>query len=193
MNEDFLAMIETNGSFEEYVFFENLKDRTIIFNQQVDDSLVERVIMQILKWNKEDANKPLNEVKEIELIINTVGGVVDIGLVLCEVIRKSRVPVNCTILALAASMGSLITMACNKRKAYKFSNILIHDGSTMLHGTSNKVKDHFKFQQKKDEQIKNFILENTKITSEKYDEMIDREWWLTAEDALHYGIIDEII
>lgn len=191
--EDFTFAIDSAGSFEEFTFFDSLRDRTIIFNQQVDDSLVERVIMQILKWNREDKGKPQDERKEIELIINTPGGVVDIGLVLCEVIKKSETNVNCTVLGMAASMGSLITMACKKRRAYKFSNVLIHDGSTMLHGTSNKVKDHFKFQEKKDEQIKTFILNTTKISSEKYDVMMDREWWLTAEDALEYGIIDEII
>lgn len=191
--EEFTLALDTAGSFEEFTFFEYLKDRKIIFNQQVDDSLVERVIMQILKWNKEDEGKSEDEIKDIELFINTPGGVVDIGLILCEVIKKSKTPVNCTVLGMAASMGSLITMACKKRRAYKFSNVLIHDGSTMLHGTSNKVKDHFKFQEKKDEQIKTFILENTSITSDKYDEMIDREWWLTAENALQYGIIDEII
>lgn len=191
--KDFLELVNTAGTFEEYSFFENLKERIIIFNQQVDDSLVERVIMQILKWNREDAGKPQEERKEIEILINTPGGVVDIGLVLCEVIKKSETNVNGTVLGMAASMGSLLTMACKKRRAYKFSNVLIHDGSTMLHGTSNKVKDHFKFQEKKDQQIKGFILDNTKITSDKYDEMIDREWWLTAEDALEYGIIDEII
>lgn len=191
--EEFMMALDNAGSFEEFTYFENLKDRVLIFNQQVDDSIVERYIMQILKWNREDENKLPNEKKSIELFINTPGGVVDIGLVLCEVIKKSKTDVNCTVLGMAASMGSLITMACKKRRAYKFSNILIHDGSTMLHGTSNKVKDHFKFQEKKDEQIKTFILENSKISSEKYDEMIDREWWLTASDALEYGMIDEII
>ena len=187
LQDEYLAVIDEFGSFEDYTFFEHLKNREIIINQQIDDTIVERAIMQIIKWNQEDSNIP------IKIYLNTVGGDLFLGMVLCEVIQKSKIPVHVYILGMAASMGALIAIAGHKTYAYEYSNILLHDGSTVLQGTSNKVKDTVKFYEEKDEQIKNFILNNTKITEEKYDEMADREWWMTAKTAKELGIIDEII
>lgn len=179
--------------FSEMEFINHLRERIIILNEDVDDILVERVILQILKWNREDEGKELSERKKITILLNTPGGDVYLGLVLCEVIKKSKTPVHVTILGMAASMGSLIAMAAHHTSAYEYSNVLIHDGSTFLVGSSNKVKDHMKFQELKDKQIKDFVIANTKITEEKYDEMADREWWLTADTAKELGIVQEIL
>ncbi|MNP34725.1 ATP-dependent Clp protease proteolytic subunit [compost metagenome] len=152
--------------------------------------------MQILNWNEDDSNIPIDDRKEIELILNSPGGDVYIGLILCSVIEKSNTPIKITTLGTAASMAALILMSGAKhgrRYAYEFSNVLIHDGSIGMQGSTNKVRDHLKYQEEKDNQIKEFILRNTNISSEKYDEMSDREWWLTAKSAKEYGIIDVII
>ena len=179
--------------FSEMEFINHLKERIIVLNEDVDDLLVERVILQILKWNREDEEKTVEDRKKIEILLNSPGGDVYLGLVLCEVIKKSITPIHIRILGMAASMGSLIAIAGHHTSAYEYSNVLIHDGSTFLVGSSNKVKDHMKFQELKDKQIKDFIISNTKITEEKYDEMADREWWLTAQMALDLGIVQEIL
>lgn len=179
--------------FADYEYVKHLEERIILFNEEVCDIQVEKVIAQILRWNREDEGIAIKNRKNIEIILNTPGGEVYLGMVICEVIKKSVTPITVRILGMAASMGSLIAIAGQKTIAYEYSNILIHDGSTFLGGSSNKVKDVMKFQELKDAQVKNFIIDNTKITAEKYDEMSDREWWLTAEQALEYGIIDEII
>lgn len=183
-------------SFEDYTYFKELEKRRIIFNDEVDDFLIERAIIQILNWNEEDKNSPIENRKEIEIILNTGGGAVDIGLVMCNVIEKSETPIKITVVGNAASMGALILVAGAKHKrryAYEFSNVLFHDGSTVLFGSANKVKDHAKFQNEKDEQIKDFIIRNTIISEDKYDEMSDREWWMTAEEAIKWGVIDHIV
>ncbi|GFN32587.1 ClpP family protease [Paenibacillus xylaniclasticus] len=188
--KNYLELVESLPQFEEYYFWSQLKKRRIILNSEVNDSLVERVIMQIIEWNEEDADKPIEERKIIEIVLNSPGGDVYLGLVLCSVIEKSITPI------LAASMGASILASAAKHKmryAYETSNVLIHDGSTALMGTSNKVKDHMRFQEEKDRQVKDIILRNSKITEEKYDNMIDREWWITAKDALELGMIDYII
>lgn len=174
-------------------FLNHLKERIIILNEDVNDALVEKVIVHILKWNREDSNLSVEDRKPIEILLNTPGGDVYLGMVLCEVIKKSVTPITVRILGMAASMGSLIAISAHKTVAYEFSNILIHDGSTFLVGSSNKVKDHMKFQELKDKQIKDFIIENTNISEEKYNEMADREWWLTAKMAQDLGIVDEIL
>ncbi|ALS22296.1 ClpP family protease [Paenibacillus naphthalenovorans] len=182
--------------FEEYTYFKALENREIILNSEVDDYLLERVAYQIIKWNREDKDIPVNERKEIEIILNSPGGDVYLGMALCSVIEKSETPITITVIGNAASMGALLLVSGAKhgrRRAYEFSNVLFHDGSTVLFGSSNKVKDHVKFQEEKDQQVKDFIIRNTKITEEKYEDMKDREWWLTASSALEWGVIDEII
>jgi ATP-dependent Clp protease, protease subunit len=177
----------------DYEYVKHLEERILIFNEDVNDMQVEKTIVQILRWNREDEGKPVEDRKPIQILLNTPGGDVYVGMVICDVIQKSVTPVHGVILGMAASMGSLLAIACHKTSAYQHSNVLIHDGSTFLVGSSNKVKDHMKFQELKDKQIKDFIINNTKITEEKYDEMADREWWLTAEQALEQGIIQEIL
>lgn len=182
--------------FEEYMFWESLKNRQLILNSEVDDFLIERTALQIIKWNKEDMDNPIDERKEIEIILNSPGGDVYVGMALCAVIEKSDTPIKITVIGNAASMGALLLVSGAKhgrRQAYEFSNVLFHDGSTVLFGSSNKVKDHVKFQEEKDKQIRDFIIRNTKITEEKYESMKDREWWLTARGALEYGVVDSII
>jgi ATP-dependent Clp protease protease subunit len=203
-DETFIAMKKT-PSFAEYTHWQELKDRVLVLNDAVDEFIVEEIVMPILKWNKEDdkaeeaapylpdgQGKNFNR-KPITLYLNSPGGDLFNGLVAAEVIKKSKTPVHVIVLSMAASMGSVLLAAGHRRYAYQFSNVLIHDGSTGIAGTSNKVKDHMKFFDKKSEQIKTFIIANSKITAEKYEEMDDREWWLTAEEAMEFGLIDEII
>lgn len=190
--EEYLEMMEI-PQFEEYTFWEQLQDRKIILNGQIDDGVVERIIIQILKFNEQDKNIPIDKRKPITLYLNSYGGVVDIGLVLANVIETSKTPVYIIVLGNAASMAAIILMAGHKRMAYQFSNVLIHDGSMFIGGNTSKVKDTMMYQDEKEEQVKQFILSHTKITEEKYKENYTKEWWLSARSALEYGIIDEII
>jgi ATP-dependent Clp protease protease subunit len=179
--------------YEEYAYHKALENREIIFNTEVGDDLVERVIMHILHWNREDAEIEESKKKPITIYLNTGGGQVDIGLALCSVIKASKTPVHVVILGMAASMGALLAIVAHKTFAYEYSDVLIHDGSCFMMGSTNKVKDHMRFQEEKEAQIKDLIVSNTKITSERYDEQQDREWWMTAKTAMEYGIVDEII
>jgi ATP-dependent Clp protease protease subunit len=190
--EAFLAMKKT-PAFAEYIHWKELNDRILLLNDEVDQFIIEEIVMPILKWNHEDEGKPVEERKAITLYLNSPGGDLFVGLIAAEVIKKSKTPVNIFVLSLAASMGSVLLASGHKRYAYKHSNVLLHDGSTGIAGSSNKVKDHIKYFDKKSEQVKDFIISNSKITKEKYEEMDDREWWLTAEEAKELGLIDEII
>lgn len=192
MDEAFTGM-KKSPTFSEYIHWQELKDRILVINDGIDDLVVEEFIMPIIKWNKEDEGKNSEDRKPITIYLNTPGGDIFSGLILAEVIKKSVTPVHIVVFAYAASMGSVLLVSGHKRQAYEFSNVLIHDGNTGISGSSNKVKDHMKYIEKKNEQIKKFIIGNSKITEERYDSMADREWWITAEEALELGIIDEII
>lgn len=180
----------------EYVKWKEMEKRKIVLNEQIDEFAIDTVIMPILRWNEEDDEAfgdDISKRKPITIYLNSPGGDVFVGLIIAEVIKKSKTPVHIIALSLAASMGSIFLISGHKRFAYEYSNILLHDGEVGLKGSRNKVKDNIKFFDEKDEQVKQFILSNTKITPEKFEEMSDREWWLTAKKALEFGIIDEII
>lgn len=193
--DELFTAIKGTPPVEEYTRWEQLKQRKLVVNEGIDDYSLGDIIMPIFKWNEEDEAKMLKaeERQPIVIYLNSPGGDVLMGLVVAEIIKKSVTPVHITVIGTAASMGSIILMAGHKRYAYTFSNVLIHDGEKGLGGTSNKVKDTMKFFEEKDEQLKQFVLQNTKITEEKYDTMQDREWWMTASKALEYGIIDAIL
>ena len=190
--EEYLEIMEV-PQFEEYTFWEQLQNRKIVLNGQITDSVVERVIIQIIKFNEQDENLRKEVRKPIVLYLNSIGGLTDIGSVLANVIEQSVTPVHIIGLGNAASMGAIILMAGHKRMAYPFSTILIHDGSMFVGGSTSKVKDTMLFQDEKEEQIKQFILSHTKITDAKYSENYTKEWYMTAKIALEYGVIDEII
>lgn len=192
IDADFLEMKKT-PSYAEFIHWKQIQERKLVINDGIDEFIVEEYIMPILRWNEEDEGKEITGREPITIYLNTPGGEVFNGLVLAEIIKKSKTPVHIVALAFAASMGSVILASGHNRKAYKYSNVLIHDGDVGAKGSSNKVKDTMKFLDKKHDQLKDFYIANTKITEEKFDSMADREWWMTAEEALELGIIDEII
>jgi ATP-dependent Clp protease protease subunit len=193
LNNDIVEILENYSSFSEYVFIENLKKRKIIINEEIDDTLVENVIMQIYKFNEEDENIPVEKRKPIKIYLNSCGGYIDIGLCLCNVIKQSKTPVYIYALGRALSMAALILMAGHKRYAYPFTSILIHDGSTMAADSMSKFLDAADYYKNITEIIKQYILENTKITPEFLDKNYRKEMYLTAQEALELGIIDEIL
>lgn len=190
--QEFLELTEV-PIFKEYTFWELLQDRKILINEEITDDLIEKTIMQIIMFNEKDKDIPPEKRKPIEIYLNTSGGNVDVGLVLCNVIQNSKTPVHITVIARAYSMGGLILLAGHKRRAYEFSSILIHDGSTAIGGSTKKVKDTMKFYDTMEEKIKNYILKNSKISEELYLEKYGVEWFIWANEALELGIIDEII
>lgn len=180
-------------TFIDQVFEENLKERKIYFNQGVDESVVELIIAQILKWNTEDKNIPVEDRKEIILYISSLGGSVFEGLVLCDVIKASVTPIKAVALSYCYSMGGVIFVSCKKRYMFANSSLLIHDGNTTLSGSANKVKDLKKFYDKVDERLKDVIVSNSNITSEEYDDNADRELYLLADECKEKGLCDYIV
>jgi len=186
------VVYEAQG-FDEKVFLEHLKEREIILNTVVDDMIIETCIMQILRINKEDENIIPEKRKPIKIYINTNGGDIDVGLVLCNVIQQSLTPVYTIALGKAYSMGGLVLIAGHKRFAYEFTSILIHDGSLGIGGSTKKVKETMNFYNEMEDRIKKFILDNTKYTEELYDDKYGSEFFMYAKQAKELGIIDYII
>ena len=192
VNEE--ALLNLGGkTFIDEVFEDNLKERKVILNQPVDENIVEMITVQILKWNKEDKTKKIEDRKPILIYINTGGGDVFTGLNLCDVIKYSKTPIHGVILAYAYSMGGVIFLSTHKKYMFPNSSVLIHDGSTTLSGSSGKVKDLQKFYSKVDDRLKHAIIDNCNITSEEYDDNADREQYMLADECKEKGICDFIV
>lgn len=175
-----------------YQYYKNLINRRIIINEQIGDALVETAILPYMEMDSDGSGEP------IEICLNTVGGDIYSGFALISLLEKASSPTTIRIMAMAASMGTLIAMAGKnnpnvKTICYPFSVGLIHSGSQYMEGTAHAVKDTFNFSQHYEDKIKNYILTHTKIDEELYDKIERKEYWMDADEMYRLGIVDEII
>ena len=173
-----------------YQYYKNLSNNTIVINNEINDDLLEFATLPLIEMN----NNP--EVESINIILNTGGGEIYNGFAFIAELEKVTKPTTLRIAGMAASMGGLIAMAKNpnlKVVCDKFSVGLVHSGSQCMSGSTHAVRDTFKFSERYEEKIKDYILSHTKITEEMYKEIERQEFWLDAEDMLKYGIVDEIL
>lgn len=174
----------------EYQYYRNLQNNTIIINEEISDNLIELAILPILNMD-EDPN-----VKEINIYLNTLGGDIYSGFAFVSVLERLKTKTTIHIVGMAASMGALIAMAKSPKLKVvcdKWSVGLIHSGSQYMEGTTHAVRDTFKFSERYEAKIKEYILSHTNITEEIYKEIERQEFWMDAEDMLKYGIVDEIL
>lgn len=172
-----------------------LNKRIIYLNSDISDSTVDYVTMQIIMKNIEEQDIPEDKLKPITIYMNSYGGAIDPCVHLVEVIEKSRIPIHCRVLSIAASAGLYITIACKHRMGNENSVYLLHKGSIQLSGDSGNAEDTMTFY--KDEVGKKFddlIIRRTKITPEELKQIRRNETYCLGKDALEkYGFIDEII
>ena len=192
---DDLIKLLPNGSLsvEDYQYYDSLLNhRTILWNQEVDESIVERVVLPLLRFEQDSSNDPITS------IFSTIGGSVSDSFILCNIIDNYTKPLNIIVLGYAASMGTIILAAGAHndnvvRKCYPFSYALLHAGSTSFSGESLTVEDTLQFNKRVDEKVKKFILSHTSISEEEYREHERKQWFLDSSDMKKYGLIDEII
>ena len=175
-----------------YQYYKNLKNRKIIINEEIGDSLLETATLPFIEMDNDGTGNP------IEIIISTVGGEIYSGFNLVDQIEKAKSPVTIHIMSMAASMGFLIAMAGKnnpnvKTVCHPFSVGLLHSGSQYMEGSAHAVKDTFDFSQHYEEKIKNYILTHTKIDENLYEKIERKEYWMDADEMKRLGIVDEII
>lgn len=173
-------------------FYRRLREREIVWNDIINDCMID-IPLYIFKWNKEDAEIPVEERKPIKIFINSNGGDVNVTLFTASVIALSKTPVITIGMGRAYSSGGLLLMAGHKRLIFDTTSILIHDGSTGAIGDTGKVLDNLEFTKESEERVMNFILSHTKIPKELMKENYRRDWFMFSDDAIKYGIADKII
>lgn len=196
MNDlEFLGFAEATSSLDPvmYQYFKNLlQKRTIILNSEIDENILENVVLP-LKDFEEDFSYDT-----VKLILNTPGGSVADGLMLCNIIDNYTKPLEIIVPSYSCSMGTIILCSGNKnpnviKRCYPFTFGLFHSGQTFVGGEATSVKDTVDFNEDVDNRIRQYIIANTNISDELYEKHHRKQWYITAEDMLKYGLIDEII
>lgn len=192
MSELIEALTGEVSTIPDYVYLKNLENRTIIMNSEVDESLVERVIMPLIAFENDDSTAP------VSLYIQTCGGSVSDGLILCNIIDNYKKPLKIIVLGYALSMGTVILCSGNHnpnvtKYCYPFSYALHHSGSMSLFGEANVVHDNYDFMTKLDGQVNKYITENTGITEDELKDNGRKQWYMGAMEMREKHLVDHII
>lgn len=183
-----------NDNIYEEIIKENIEHRTLIFNEDVNDSLIENYILYIMKWNREDRDIEPSKRRKITIILNSPGGECILGfggMVNC--IEQSKTPIRVVGMGLVASMAFYIYITAKERYALQNTVFLMHDGEMSANASGGKFKDVARFFESMDARTKQHVLKYTSMTEEFYDSHLDREFYCYADKAKELGCVDYII
>jgi ATP-dependent Clp protease protease subunit len=166
-----------------------LKDRIIFIGTPIDDDIANLVIAQMLFLEKEDPDR------EIELYVNTPGGSVIAGLAIYDTMQVIRPDVATLCVGHAMSMGAVLLAAGAKGKRLALPNarIMIHQGSAGFHGTPSDIDIVAREVLRYKALLIDILSKHTNQPREKVEKDIDRDYYMSAEEAMEYGIIDKVI
>ena len=166
-----------------------LKDRIIFLGEEVNETTASLVVAQLLFLESEDPNK------DIQLYINSPGGMVTAGMAIYDTMQYIKCDVSTICIGLAASMGAFLLAGGTKGKRYALPNaeVMIHQPSGGAKGQATEIQiaaDHILKTRQKLNQI---LAENTGQPLEVINADTERDNFMTAEEAKAYGLIDEVI
>ena len=166
-----------------------LKDNIIFVGSAIDDDVANLVIAQLLFLEAEDPEK------DIQLYINSPGGAVTSGLAILDTMRYIRPNVSTLCIGQAMSMGAVLLAAGEngKRLALPNSRIMLHQPHGGIHGTASDIEIHTREILRLRECIISLLASYTGKSPEEINIDADRDFVLTAEEAVEYGIVDQVI
>jgi ATP-dependent Clp protease protease subunit len=165
-----------------------LKERIIFLGDVIEDHVANLIIAQLLFLESEDSEK------DISLYVNSPGGVVTAGLAIYDTMQYLKAPVSTICIGQAASMASVLLSAGAKGKRFALPNsrIMIHQGSAGFRGNTPDVEIQVREVMHLTERITNILATHTGQAYEKVKKDSERDYYLSAEEAKAYGIIDEV-
>ncbi len=184
-----MVVEQTNRGERAYdIYSRLLKDRIIFMGGPIDDSVANLVIAQLLFLEAEDPEK------DIHLYINSPGGVVTAGMAIYDTMQYVRPPVSTICLGQAASMGSLLLTAGAKGKRYSlpYARIMIHQPLGGVQGQATDIDIHAKEILRMKEIVNGILARHTGQSLEKITQDTERDFFMSAQQAKEYGIIDEV-
>lgn len=183
---------QTNKGERSYdIFSRLLKDRIIFLGEDVNPTSASLIVAQLLFLESEDPDK------EIFLYINSPGGSITDGMAIVDTINYIKCPVSTMCIGMAASMGAVLLACGTKGKRYATPNaeILIHQPliSGGLSGQTTEIKIHADHMVKTREKLNKILSERTGQPLERINIDTERDNYMTAQEALEYGLIDGIL
>lgn len=184
-----IVVEQTNRGERAYdIYSRLLKDRIVFIGGPIDDNVANLVIAQLLFLEAEDPEK------DIHLYINSPGGVVTAGMAIYDTMQYVRPPVSTICLGQAASMGSLLLAAGAKGKRYSlpYGRIMIHQPLGGVQGQATDIDIHAKEILRMKEILNQILAKHTGQPVERVARDTERDFFMSAQQAKEYGIIDEV-
>ena len=181
---------QTNRGERSYDIFSSLlKDRIIFLGDEIDDNTASLVVAQMLFLEMEDPDA------DIMLYINSPGGSVTSGMAIYDTMRYLKCEVSTVCVGMAASMGAFLLAAGakGKRKALPHAEIMIHQPLGGARGQATDIQIHAEQILKTKKTLNELLAQNTGKPLKTIEKDVERDHFLTAQEALDYGLIDEII
>ena len=166
-----------------------LKERIIFLGEEVNDVSANLVVAQLLFLESEDPSK------DISLYINSPGGSISAGMAIYDTMQYIKCDVSTICVGMAASMGAfrLAGGTKGKRKALPNAEILIHQPLGAAQGQATEIEIAARHILKTKERMNRLLAENTGKSYEELVKDTDRDNWMTAQEAVEYGLIDSVI
>lgn len=185
-----MVVEQTNRGERSYdIFSRLLKDRIIILSDEVNDATASLVVAQLLFLEAEDPDK------DISLYINSPGGVITSGMAIYDTMQYIKCDVSTICVGMAASMGAFL-LSCGakgKRYALPHSEIMIHQPLGGMQGQASDIKIHADRIIKTRRTLNEILAANTGKPLEVIEKDTDRDNFLTAAEAMEYGLVDKVI
>ncbi|ACM59824.1 ATP-dependent Clp protease protease subunit [Caldicellulosiruptor bescii] len=185
-----IVIEQTNRGERAYdIYSRLLKDRIVILSGEITDDIASLIVAQLLFLEAEDPDK------DIYLYINSPGGSVTAGFAIYDTMQYIKPDVSTICVGLAASMGAFLLAAGAKGKRFALPNseIMIHQPLGGVRGQATDIKIHAEWILKIKNRINKILSERTGQPIEVIERDTDRDFFMTAEEALKYGIIDKVI
>jgi len=185
-----MVVEQTNRGERSYdIFSRLLKDRIVMLNGQVTDAQASLVTAQLLFLESDDPDK------DISLYINSPGGSITAGMAIFDTMNYIKSDVSTICISMAASMGAFLLAAGAKGKRYVLPNseVMIHQPLGGAQGQASDVKIRAERLLKTRERLNELLSDLTGQELEKIEKDTERDNFMTAEEAVNYGLVDEVI
>lgn len=178
----------SNGERSYDIYSRLLEDRIIFLTGEINDAVANMIVAQLIYLEGKNPDK------DIFLYINSPGGSVSAGLAIFDTINFIKCDVSTCCIGLAASMGAFLLASGTKGKRFALPNseIMIHQPLGGAQGQASDIEIQAKHIQKIKEKINRILSERTGQPLEKIEKDTDRDFYMSAEQALEYGLIDKI-
>ena len=181
---------QTNRGERSYdIFSRLLNDRIIMLSEEVNDTTASLIVAQLLYLEAQDPDK------DIQFYINSPGGSVTAGMAIYDTMQYIKCDVSTICIGLAAAMGAVLLSAGTKGKRYALPNaeIMIHQPSAGTQGQITDMAIHLKRLEIVKERMNRILSENTGKSIETVTADCERDNFMTAQEAVEYGLIDQVI